>query len=157
MRAGRTLLSVVTAVFLAGCIHQEVEVSDLDMATSTQPIAQDESVKPELVIEDVTNGGGAEVKQDDRVVVHYTGTFPDGKVFDSSRERKIPFTFTVGAGEVIQGWDVGILGARVGGKRRLTIPPQFAYGSRGSGTVIPPNATLIFDIEVLDVNPEITQ
>lgn len=106
----------------------------------------------ELVIEDLVVGQGEETKNGDVVRVHYTGTLPNGTEFDSSRTREAMFEFTLGAGEVIRGWDVGVAGMKVGGQRILTIPPQFGYGNRQVG-VIPPNATLIFDIELFAINP----
>lgn len=104
----------------------------------------------ELQIQDTKVGTGAEVKSGQTVTVNYTGMLTNGTVFDSS-VGKAPFTTMIGVGQVIQGWDKGILGMKVGGQRRLTIPPALAYGDRGAGNVIPPNATLIFDIELLDV------
>jgi FKBP-type peptidyl-prolyl cis-trans isomerase FkpA len=107
---------------------------------------------------DVKQGSGAEAVPGKAVVVHYTGwlydpSAPDGKgaKFDSSLDRKVPFGFIVGAGRVIRGWDEGVPGMKVGGQRTLIIPPDMGYGARGAGGVIPPNATLIFDVELLDV------
>ena len=103
-------------------------------------------------IEDLTLGTGAEAAAGDTVSVHYTGTLTDGTKFDSSRDRGQPFSFPLGQGRVIRGWDVGVAGMKVGGVRKLTIPPDEGYGSRGAGGVIPPNATLLFDVELLGVS-----
>jgi FKBP-type peptidyl-prolyl cis-trans isomerase FkpA len=104
-----------------------------------------------LKYEDLTVGAGAEAKAGQAVSVHYTGWLTDGKKFDSSKDRGQPFQFALGAGQVIKGWDEGVQGMKVGGKRKLTIPPGLGYGTRGAGNVIPPNATLIFDVELLGV------
>jgi FKBP-type peptidyl-prolyl cis-trans isomerase FkpA len=109
-------------------------------------------MNPELIIEDSIIGTGAEAKAGQSVSVHYTGMFPDGRKFDSSVDRGDPFVFNLGAGQVIQGWDVGVQGMKVGGKRKLTVPPHMGYGARGAGGVIPPNATLVFEVELLGVS-----
>ncbi|GAA0256843.1 FKBP-type peptidyl-prolyl cis-trans isomerase [Pseudomonas rhodesiae] len=104
---------------------------------------------------DTTEGEGVEAKAGQRVIVHYTGWLWEngvqGAKFDSSRDRNDPFVFALGAGQVIRGWDEGVQGMKVGGQRRLIIPPQLGYGARGAGGVIPPNATLCFDVELLGV------
>ncbi|MCZ7554292.1 MAG: FKBP-type peptidyl-prolyl cis-trans isomerase [Anaerolineales bacterium] len=104
-----------------------------------------------LQYEDLVIGTGAQAQPGDTVSVQYTGWLQDGTKFDSSLNRNQPFTFTLDMGNVIRGWDEGVGGMKVGGKRRLVIPPDLAYGSRGAGGVIPPNATLIFEVELLEV------
>lgn len=104
-----------------------------------------------LVVEDLTVGAGREVRMGDTVKVHYTGTLADGTVFDSSRSNGTPFEFRVGSGQVIKGFDRGVLGMKIGGRRKVTIPYQLGYGTEGSPPRIPPRATLIFDLELLDV------
>jgi FKBP-type peptidyl-prolyl cis-trans isomerase FkpA len=105
-----------------------------------------------LKYEDLKEGDGDEAKKGTKVSVHYTGWLTDKTKFDSSKDRGEPFVFPLGAGRVIKGWDAGVAGMKVGGKRKLTIPPELGYGSRGAGGVIPPNATLIFEVELLKVN-----
>ena len=104
-----------------------------------------------LKYDDLVQGDGAEATTGKRVSVHYTGWLTDGSKFDSSVDRNSPFQFSLGAGMVIRGWDEGVQGMKIGGKRKLTIPPQLGYGERGAGGVIPPNATLIFDVELLEI------
>lgn len=107
--------------------------------------------RAELVKTDVVVGTGAEAAKGSAVSVHYVGTLQDGTVFDSSRDRGSPFTFIIGQGKVIRGWDQGVLGMRVGGKRKLVVPPHLGYGEDGSPPRIPGNATLLFEIELLHV------
>ncbi len=104
-----------------------------------------------LQSEDLHIGDGAEAMSGKSVSVHYTGTLTNGNKFDSSLDRGQPFDFTLGAGMVIRGWDEGVVGMKVGGKRKLTIPPDMAYGERGFGNIIPPGSTLVFEIELLAV------
>jgi FKBP-type peptidyl-prolyl cis-trans isomerase len=100
---------------------------------------------------DIKEGAGEEARSGQQVTVHYTGYLVNGKKFDSSLDRNQPFTFTLGTGQVIKGWDEGVAGMKVGGKRKLIIPSDLGYGSRGAGGVIPPNAELVFDVELLGV------
>ena len=105
-----------------------------------------------LIIENLVIGEGAEAQDYNKVVVNYTGTLEDGSVFDSSlNPDREPFTFTLGVGSVIKGWDLGVKGMKIGGKRKLTIPSDLGYAEKGAGKVIPPGATLIFEVELLEV------
>jgi len=105
----------------------------------------------ELIIEELTVGDGAPATAGQSVSVHYTGWLTNGQKFDSSVDRNDPFDFKLGMGQVIPGWDQGVAGMQIGGKRKLTIPPNLAYGARGAGGVIPPNATLVFEVELLGI------
>ena len=117
------------------------------MSESTAPITTESG----LVIEELVIGSGTEAKSGDTVIVHYTGWLTDGSKFDSSKDRDDPFSFGLGRRQVIGGWDEGVQGMKVGGTRKLTIPPDLGYGARGAGGVIPPNATLVFEVELLDL------
>ncbi len=117
-----------------------------------QQVEEQEEQTMELEIETLEQGeGDQEVKSGDTITVHYTGTLQDGTKFDSSLDRGDPFTFTIGIGQVIQGWEQGILGMKINEKRRLTIPPELGYGENGAGDAIPPNAVLIFEVELISI------
>ena len=118
---------------------------------STGEPAEPETTDQGLQIDILQQGTGVETKNGDKLSVHYTGTLENGDVFDSSLGRGQPFDFTLGAGMVIKGWDMGLLGMKVGEKRKLTIPPELGYGSAGAGGVIPPNAVLIFEVELVGI------
>ncbi len=137
-----TLLSTLVVLTFFSCIKKD--------ESTTPPAATTQAGG--LQIEDIKAGTGAEAVAGKSVTVHYTGTLTDGKKFDSSLDRNEPFTFALGGGQVIKGWDQGVAGMKVGGKRKLTIPPELGYGAQGAGGAIPPNATLIFEVELLNVN-----
>jgi FKBP-type peptidyl-prolyl cis-trans isomerase FkpA len=144
------ILGVVGVVVIAGFYF--FGRSGGSVEESVESVMEKEVGKvTELVSEDLVVGEGDEPKTGDTVSVHYTGTLTDGTKFDSSVDRGDPFSFSLGAGGVIQGWDEGVVGMRVGGKRKLTIPSDMAYGEQGRPPVIPPNATLIFEIELLAI------
>ena len=119
---------------------------------SSNSMSNPQNLENGLVIDDTEVGSGEEIMPGDFVTMHYTGRLEDGTVFDSSVERNQPFEFQVGVGQVIQGWEQGVPGMRVGGKRTLTIPADLAYGQQGVPGAIPGGATLIFDIEALEIN-----
>jgi len=156
MKLINILLVLVCTFTISACKPQ---TSTSSTSTSTQGKSVMTSSKiTELKKIDTQVGTGREAEPGFNISVHYTGWLYDekatdhkGKKFDSSLDRKQPFDFTLGAGQVIQGWDEGFAGMKVGGKRTLIIPPEMGYGARGAGGVIPPNASLIFDVELLDV------
>lgn len=126
---------------------EQCKTSDGRNFINTQQVNMD----IDLQIQDLKVGLGLEAKEGSEVTVNYTGKLENDTKFDSSYDRNQPFSFTLGAGQVIEGWEKGILGMKVGGERKLTIPPQMAYGPQGIPNVIPPNATLIFEVELLEV------
>lgn len=158
------LSGIVVGLVTAGCEQPATATEEQTAQAETGTTTESETRKAEIVeitelqIIDVTEGDGAEAQAGQDVVVHYTGWLYEpgadenkGEKFDSSVDRGDPFVFPLGGGRVIQGWDQGVAGMQVGGKRTLIIPPDMAYGDRGAGAVIPPGATLVFDVELLDV------
>jgi peptidylprolyl isomerase/FKBP-type peptidyl-prolyl cis-trans isomerase FkpA len=137
-------------VLTSGCIREASKGPESNSGSVSGYATQGGTVT-DLQKEDLVVGTGTEAVAGKDVTVHYVGILQNGTKFDASRDHGQPFTFTLGAGQVIKGWDVGVVGMKVGGKRKLTIPSEMGYGARGAGGVIPPNATLVFDIELLDV------
>jgi FKBP-type peptidyl-prolyl cis-trans isomerase len=167
-------LAVATVLALSGCqqgqggapsaasgssTNSSSGTTTTSTTTTTQGTATPETAGPKeiamsngLKYVDLKVGDGTIAESGSSVTVHYTGWLTDGTKFDSSVDSGKPFTFRIDAGQVIAGWDQGVKGMRVGGKRKLTIPPDLGYGARGAGGVIPPNATLVFDVELLEVH-----
>jgi FKBP-type peptidyl-prolyl cis-trans isomerase FkpA len=143
------------AIVIASCAKKEESSATEKQAPAqavSHAIPQPGQSVTELKIEDVTVGTGNEAGAGKAVTVHYTGWLTNGTKFDSSKDRGEPFRFQLGAGQVIKGWDQGVAGMKVGGVRKLTIPPSLGYGANGAGSDIPPNATLVFEVELLGVN-----
>jgi FKBP-type peptidyl-prolyl cis-trans isomerase FkpA len=156
----RPLLVVLAAAFIGACQEKvpepepppKLEPSPEMPTTEKQPVAAPATPKVDkLVKEDSKVGTGPAAKAGDKVRVHYTGRLLDGTKFDSSHDRKDPFEFTLGQGQVIKGWDEGVVGMKKGGKRKLVIPSEMAYGKRGSPPKIPPDAPLEFEVELIEI------
>lgn len=146
------LLLLLAAVAIPACSQKEPVKPAATEKTETKAAAAGAvTTASGLSYTDLTVGTGASPTSGKSVTVHYTGTLENGTKFDSSLDRGQPFVFRIGAGEVIPGWDEGVISMKVGGKRKLVVPPQLGYGANGAGGVIPPNATLIFEVELLDV------
>ena len=147
----RTGLYTVAAAIALGLVFAGCQKQDTTTAsTGTEQAAGAAAEIQGLTITDIKVGTGAEAVSGSTVTVHYTGWLTNGTKFDSSLDRDAPFTFTIGAGQVISGWEKGVAGMKVGGKRKLTIAPELGYGARGIGP-IPPNSTLVFEVELLKV------
>ncbi|WP_156962153.1 FKBP-type peptidyl-prolyl cis-trans isomerase [Candidatus Paracaedibacter symbiosus] len=138
----------IFALLMTACLTSAMATQPVNQEKATQGV---KSMENGLKIEDVVVGTGDEAKKGNTVEVHYTGTLLDGTKFDSSKDRGETFSFTVGQGRVIKGWDEGIPGMKVGGKRILTIPADMAYGSRGAGAIIKPNSPLKFEVELISI------
>ncbi len=157
----KTLLIVVIVVVLIAILAIYYITSNKNLPAENQNTTnQSNSPTPSsssfaiqgMKVEVLQKGSGPEVKANDYVTVDYVGTLENGTKFDSSIDRGVPFKFYVGQGQVIKGWDLGVAGMKVGEKRKLTIPPELGYGTSGAGALIPPNATLIFEVSLLKIN-----
>lgn len=153
------ILVVAVGIYFLSKMDKKVAPAPEDTSmttdnTDTTQVEEGEAMSEGPMMKVMKEGAGAEAKTGDTVSVHYTGYLEDGTKFDSSVDRGTPFEFTLGENAVIQGWEIGVLGMKVGEVRRLVIPPQFAYGPNGYPPVIPENATLAFEVELLAINPE---
>src|SRR5262245_36555682 len=149
-----TTMLVLAAALLVGCQQNAEDAGSAAGTSGEKATAMEEKTQKTasgLQYIDLKEGTGASPQTGQTAVVHYTGWLVDGKKFDSSKDRGQPFTFAVGRGQVIKGWDEGVATMKVGGTRKLIIPPELGYGARGAGGVIPPNATLKFEVELLEV------
>ena len=144
-------LQALLAVALSALSIASLAACDKKTEPTSGPGVSIKETKDEFKIDDVKPGTGAEAKEGSAVKVHYTGTLKNGTKFDSSRDKNQPFDFTIGQGQVIKGWEKGVVGMKVGGQRKLTIPYDLAYGEEGKPPTIPSRATLLFDIELLEV------
>ena len=148
--------SVLSLTFLVGCNEQKETTQKITIANESKQTMEHTKTESGLSYKIEREGNGAITKKGDTVFVHYTGWLDNngepGKKFDSSVDRGTPFSFKLGIGHVIKGWDEGVEGMKVGEKRRLVIPAHIGYGARGAGAIIPPNATLIFDVELLKIS-----
>ncbi len=147
---GTALLVTFAVLFLGNHIFNKASAPVEKTATAQSAAAGEFSDSPVLGVEDITLGNGVPVKSGDTVSVHYIGMLSDGKKFDSSYDRGEPIIFTVGSGQLIKGFDNGVVGMQVGGKRKLTIPPEFGYGAQAVGS-IPANSTIIFEVELVKI------
>lgn len=144
----QNVMKLVAGCMMTALIALPVQAAETRKPTMTQAMTTTASG---LTYVDMVVGTGASPVRGKQVKVHYTGTLENGTTFDSSVDRRQPFSFMIGVGQVIKGWDEGVMGMKVGGKRKLVIPANLGYGARGAGGVIPPHATLLFDVELLDV------
>jgi len=143
-------LGVLVVLLIVAWVFVTRQANSDSQGAAAANATEGTELSSELIVEDVKTGDGAEAQNGSTVSVHYVGTLQSGVKFDSSRDRGEPFVFTIGAGQVIQGWELGITGMKVGGVRKLVIPPELAYGERDLGA-IPPNSTLLFEVELLAV------
>ncbi len=148
MKTALLITALISSCYLTTAQAADASTSSLStIKKASKPMTTESG----LIYEDITKGTGATAQAGQMVSVHYTGWLTNGTKFDSSKDRNQAFNFSLGAGQVIRGWDEGVAGMQVGGVRKLTIPPQLGYGARGAGGVIPPNATLVFEVELLGV------
>ncbi len=143
----RTIIALVVGILIVVAIIINNQKASKPKETVVESTMQKGA---KLKVEDIKEGGGETVKKGDTVVIHYVGTLESGEKFDSSVDRGTPFETQIGVGNVIQGWDEGVIGMKVGGKRKLTIPPNMGYGDQAAGS-IPPSSTLIFELELLEI------